>query len=325
MKRLLALLFLLIATPTAAQNPQCPTRPLGDNTNACASTAFVIANGGGNAITALTGDVTATGPGSVAATIAANAVTNAKAAQAAANTMKGNWTGSTANVADNAMPSCTDTGGNHLNYVSGTGITCGTSGASSTGTLVSIVTYSSTQTITIPATATQAFIRMWGGSGGSGGVSTSSSGGTGAAGYLEKTLTGLTPGNTLAFTRGAAGAAGAATPTSGGNGTASTLASGSQTITTLTANGSNGSASGSSGSPSGSTSGGTATNGDLNVTGASGQDGVVIVVSGSAVTSTGAAPGMNSFASGAYGVAIGTGTLAGNAGVAGGMVIMWFK
>jgi hypothetical protein len=78
------------------------------------------------------GDATVnTGTGAV--TIANNAVTNAKAAQAGANTMKGNWTGSTANVADNAMPSCPDTGGNHLNYVNGTGITCGTSGGGGGG------------------------------------------------------------------------------------------------------------------------------------------------------------------------------------------------
>lgn len=54
----------------------------------------------GNYITALTGDVTATGPGSVAATIAANAVTNAKAAQMATLTIKGNNTGGTANALD---------------------------------------------------------------------------------------------------------------------------------------------------------------------------------------------------------------------------------
>jgi hypothetical protein len=53
-----------------------------------------------DAITALTGDVVATGPGSVVATIQPNVVTNAKLAQAPANTIKGNNTGSTANVTD---------------------------------------------------------------------------------------------------------------------------------------------------------------------------------------------------------------------------------
>jgi hypothetical protein len=48
---------------------------------------------------ALTGDVT-TSAGAVATTIAPNAVTNAKAAQMAANTIKGNNTGSTATAAD---------------------------------------------------------------------------------------------------------------------------------------------------------------------------------------------------------------------------------
>ena len=54
----------------------------------------------GNYVTAGTGDVTFTGPGSVPATISNNAVTNAKAAQMAAHTFKGNNTGSTANAID---------------------------------------------------------------------------------------------------------------------------------------------------------------------------------------------------------------------------------
>ena len=54
----------------------------------------------GNYITALTGDVTASGPGSVAGTIAANAVTNAKLATVATATFKGRTTAGTGNVED---------------------------------------------------------------------------------------------------------------------------------------------------------------------------------------------------------------------------------
>lgn len=42
------LLWLVLAAPALAQgNPTCPTRPVGDHTNACASTAFVQAIGNG--------------------------------------------------------------------------------------------------------------------------------------------------------------------------------------------------------------------------------------------------------------------------------------
>lgn len=56
-------------------------------------------NTGDQTIT-LTGDVTGSGTGSFATTIPNNSITNAKSAQMAANTMRGNNTGSTANVAD---------------------------------------------------------------------------------------------------------------------------------------------------------------------------------------------------------------------------------
>lgn len=77
---------------------------LGKNTSdqlTWAGTA-VLSNVGillATAFPALTGDVT-TSAGSLATTIAANAVTNAKAAQMATLTIKGNNTGSTANAAD---------------------------------------------------------------------------------------------------------------------------------------------------------------------------------------------------------------------------------
>lgn len=193
--------------------------------------------------------------------------------------------------------------------------------AAATGTLVSIVTYLSSQTITIPATATKAFIRMWGGTGGSGGIGNnaapSGSGGTGAGGYLEKYLTGLTPGNTIVFTRGPAGSAGASTPTAGGNGGASTLVGGTQPITTLTANGSNGSAVATNSSAG--TAGGTATNGDYNAPAVPGQNGI-----DAGATGTGGFAGVNMFSVGANGVGGSTNT-AGTAGNPGGLIIMWFS
>lgn len=163
--------------------------------------------------------------------------------------------------------------------------------------------FTSSQTITIPTNATKAIARMWGGSGGSAGNTSS---GSGAPGSLIKLLTGLTPGNTLIFTCGAAGAAGVGTG-AGGNGTASTLASGTQTIGTLTANGSNGSA-----SAFGSYAGGTATGGDFNMTGGSGSS----FVSPDGVNQVSGVGGAGPYALGADG--------GGHAGNPGQLIIEWY-
>lgn len=61
-------------------------------------------------------------------------IANSKLANMNANTVKANFTAGSAAPSDYAMPSCSDTSGNHLNYVSGTGITCGTSSIGATGT-----------------------------------------------------------------------------------------------------------------------------------------------------------------------------------------------
>ena len=184
------------------------------------------------------------------------------------------------------------------------------------GALISIVTYSGTQTVTIPVGAIKAFVQLWAPTGGSGGVSNGASGGSGAGGYLEKYLTGLTPGNTLAYSEGSAGGAGAATPTAGGNAGNSTLSSGTQSISTLTVNGSTGSNAASASSGTG-TPGGTSSGGDINITGQRG-------VFGSVAATQGGAEGCTFFSLGARGV-YNAATSAGNAGNAGGMKISWYR
>ena len=71
--------------------------------NVRTNSAWVALGAGGGGITALTGDVTASGTGSVAATIGDGKVTNAKLANMAANTIKGNNTGSAAAALDLTM------------------------------------------------------------------------------------------------------------------------------------------------------------------------------------------------------------------------------
>jgi hypothetical protein len=135
-------------------------------------------------------------------------------------------------------------------------------------------------TITIPAGATKCLVYLDGAGAGSGGAKAISSccgtevgiGGSGGGGAsLVKYLTGLTPGNTLSLTIGAAGTAGGGNPpTNGGNGGNTVLSSGTQVITTLTAAGGALGVAG-NGTQGASGIGGNATNGDFNLAGQSGQ------------------------------------------------------
>ena len=100
--------FSAITVPrdTTANRPTVPTNGMiRYNTNSFAfefyqAGAWVTYGAAGAGIRPLTGDITASGSGSVTGTIATNAVTNAKAAQMSASTLKGNNTVSTANASD---------------------------------------------------------------------------------------------------------------------------------------------------------------------------------------------------------------------------------
>jgi len=202
----------------------------------------------GSYITALTSDVTASGPGSAAATIAANAVTNAKAAQMATNTIKGNNTGGTANASD-------------LTVSQVAAMLASQSGSS-------FITSGTTFTTAATISANTLFkFTLVGGGGGGGGKNQSnnkgSGGGGGGTGYLFITGLAASTGYTIAI--GAGGAGGISTTTAataGGNTTISINA------TTYSANGGAG-APGVTNNTNGG-AGGTATNNTINVSGANG-------------------------------------------------------
>lgn len=97
-----------------------------------------VANGGTNASTAsgtsldniagfsATGFLTRTGAGAYAFQSATNGITLGNLAQASANTVLANATGSTANLVAFSMPSCS-TSASALNWTTSTGFTCNTS------------------------------------------------------------------------------------------------------------------------------------------------------------------------------------------------------
>lgn len=210
--------------------------------------------------------------------------------------------------------------------ISITGTTNATIAVTGTGgTLVSMVVYSTSQTITIPAGATKAKIRFGAPGGGTAGANTNTGlhpGGGGSGSYLEKYLTGLTPGNTLALTIGAVGTGGAAVGNAGGAGGNSTLASGTQTISTLTVNGGGGGPTGSTTiSSAGGAAGAISTGGDLNLPGMAGTPSPAAATAGIYILPGGAPVGI----SGGGGNLISGTTSAGAPGLAGGgCIIEWY-
>lgn len=123
-KLLIGLVFWLIAAPAWAQNPQCPTRPAGDNTNACASTAFVTTAAPAwpnNTTTYFRGDGTYVTLNFAAV---AGQATLAQFPTIAANTVLSNWTSSGAVPMANVWPACASDGSHALTYTNGTGVLC---------------------------------------------------------------------------------------------------------------------------------------------------------------------------------------------------------
>lgn len=144
-------------------------------------------------------------------------------------------------------PTNADNNGNYSFYVnsgqpyiisvSGTGLTTYSYSWTAqlvTGVQVQVFGLNGTFTFTIPAPTIKITIVGAGGAGG-GSTVTNNGGGGGSGGVAIKWLTGLTPGNTLSVVVGQGGAGVSAT--TGGAGTASSISSGTQIISTITANG----------------------------------------------------------------------------------------
>ncbi len=159
---------------------------------------------------------------------------------------------------------------------------------------------------------TAALIRVVGGGGGGGGVSggaaqSAAAGGGGAGACVEKYTTGLTGGATAAYAVGAGGAGGTAGANNGSNGTDSTFT----LAVALTAGGGVGGTAMAAGTALGIAaggSGGTASNGDINISGGDGGPGFRVSASG----------GLSGYGGGSFtgGGPRGIANAAGNAGAA---------
>lgn len=173
--------------------------------------------------------------------------------------------------------------------------------------------FSSGGTFTIPTGITQVKVTVVAGGGGGGGaasVTGNVGAGGGAGGWSVKWLTGLTPGNTLTVTVGASVSGGTTAGTNGTAGNPSSVASGTQTITTISTNGGGAGAGGTASNVavSGGLGGAAGSGGDRNFGGGTGGCGVSV----SSVGTSGA--GGNSLYGGGGNPVGASSTLAGNGG-----------
>lgn len=184
-------------------------------------------------------------------------------------------------------------------------------------------------TFTINSTAVKVTVVAGGGAGGGSSGANNLGGGGGSGGAAIKTLTGLTVGNTLSVTIGAGG-----TGVSNGNGNAggtSSVASGTQTITTITTNGgSGGTANGFTLTSAGGAGGTVGSGGDLNLGGNSQPaptTGAGSIFGGGPLAPTTAAAGNAGTAPGAGGSGSNSGgggaSQTGGAGLAGVVIFEW--
>lgn len=259
-----------LASPTFTGAPLAPTASAGTNTTQIATTAFVdtgIVNErsatvtltnktltsptintaaiSGGTITGLSTPLPVASGGTSVNTIAANAV------------MLGNGTSAIQTVA----PSTTG------NILTSNGTTWTSDAPAVVGASGQVFT--SNGTFTIPSKITSIKITVVGGGGGGGGAGGSSSvaSGGGGGGAAISYLTGLTPGNTLAVTVGGGGSAGTNATVNGSTGGTSSVASGTQSITTISATGGQGGKAPSSSGSSYTATGGIGSNGSLNIAG----------------------------------------------------------
>jgi hypothetical protein len=131
--------------------------------------------------------------------------------------------------------------------------------------------FTSDGTFTIPSGITKLKATIVGGGGGSGRGNGAPSGGGGGGGTAIKYLTSLTPGNTISVTVGSGGTGRTGSNGNGTTGGTSSIASGTQSITTVSATGGAGSFGPTGGSPIGiGAAGGSASNGDANINGSGG-------------------------------------------------------